>query len=469
MTYHSFHEPSNLHATNHSHFGAARPMSHLDAPFSSRQNKILSCWCHAHSVARTSSAAENAAKRGMTIIELMIAITLTVVIISLMVYAFRNASEEMSRGRAEMEMHTQLRPVLETLRQDLQNATCQPRPRGIAEQPSGYFELVEGTAEFDDSYATEIHNFLGDSDDVLALTVRSHERPFRGRWNNTSIESYYAEIIWWVNYTDANGNALVDSNDKFELFRRVLLIRPDLVQSDIGSDLDTFLQDNDVSVRLDTSNGTPGTDLLLSNSIETLALRENRFAHNQVAIPPAFPFPFDSDLASSFATSDHRMLQDVAAFDIRVFSSTLDVGAISGQAIVPSDYMYDLVADPEKVLGAGGYVDMGSLGLTISPTAIGFQFGPELKSGLTTPTFCTWTSSYESDGVDNDGDVPEMIDEGTNGIDDGGGPGVDDIGEREALPPYPYAVRSLQITVRIVDRKTKQVLQKTLRESFLPK
>jgi type II secretory pathway pseudopilin PulG len=104
----------------------------------------------------------------------------------------------------------------------------------------------------------------------------------------------------------------------------------------------------------------------------------------------------------------------------------------------------------------------------------------------------TWSDHYEHDGIDNDCD--QVIDEGTNGVDDpeyvvslqnpvsidhlqwgrimhsnvtGTGTafynsGIDDAREQEAPPPYPHALRGIQIRIRVLENDSKQVREVTL-------
>ncbi len=53
-------------------------------------------------------------------------------------------------------------------------------------------------------------------------------------------------------------------------------------------------------------------------------------------------------------------------------------------------------------------------------------------------------------------------------MDDDGINGVDDDGEKETSPPYPYPVRGLKVTFRIVEKNTRQVRQSSVIQSFLP-
>src|SRR6185369_14133857 len=84
-------------------------------------------------------------------------------------------------------------------------------------------------------------------------------------------------------------------------------------------------------------------------------------------------------------------------------------------------------------------------------------------------TYDTWTLQYERDGINQDGDndpitsIP-LIDEGTDGLDNperNPNPppappiiylnGVDDVGERETVPPYSQPLRGIQIRIRMYE------------------
>jgi len=91
------------------------------------------------------------------------------------------------------------------------------------------------------------------------------------------------------------------------------------------------------------------------------------------------------------------------------------------------------------------------------------------KSGLSTDintTYDTWTPVYENDGLDQDGQYG--VDQGTNGIDDGGTPAVDETAERETMPPYGHPIRGLKVSLRLVEKNTKQVRQASVIHSFVP-
>ena len=57
----------------------------------------------------------------------------------------------------------------------------------------------------------------------------------------------------------------------------------------------------------------------------------------------------------------------------------------------------------------------------------------------------------------------------TNGFDDDGNGVVDDANELITQPPYPVALRGIQITIRCFEPDSRQVRQITIEHDFLPK
>ncbi len=400
-------------------------------------------------------------RNGLTLIELMIAVALTLVIVAAMIRAFTASSDQIGLGRAQMDMHNKLRMVTETLRNDLQNATCTPRPRGLSDERSGYFEYVEGD-EVDGDHATTDNSFIGDHDDILSLTVRSEDVPFRGRFNGGFVESYLAEVTWWVVHEGGD-----DYGGNFRLYRRVLLIRPDLTTT--LTDFSTFYRSNDISVRREV--GGPG---LVMNSLEDLADRRNRFCHDTGTFPnELIPGLLDSRPLTGIYEGEDLMLDNCVAFDIKVFSPDAPVIVNGNYLAETSDYGY--LTDQTNLGGIttdyGGYVDLG-FGDRLTPPISGSWFADEAYdngySFSSFPyTYCTWSATYESDGEDQDNDGE--IDEGVDGIDNpGSDPGIDENNERETQPPCPWPIRSMQVSIRMIEKKTNLVLQKSIKESFVP-
>jgi len=159
-----------------------------------------------------------------TLVEMLVAMAITLVMMGAVVTLFANVSRSVSRSRTVMEMAGQLRSVRNALQQDLQGATCPGLTWQRPEANHGYIELIEG--EFREGRASRLvdgidlpnapdfnpeidHNLsilpssnitpfkdgnnvaqpdwatdgggLGDYDDVLMLTVRNEHHPFVGR------------------------------------------------------------------------------------------------------------------------------------------------------------------------------------------------------------------------------------------------------------------------------------------------
>jgi type II secretory pathway pseudopilin PulG len=228
-------------------------------------------------------------RSALTLIEIMIALTMTLVVLGAMMTAFQFASREMQNGRAALEMANQIRVAEELLRNDLANIMIDPRTYTDSTNPNGYVEIVEGPkrdsavpyalpdsdgdlipnlVDVDSTGGSDVspvdgvddaldptrsgYSYLGDHDDIICATVRSPKRPFRGRYvapnavfagtainrldftlipspiTPIPIESPFAEVVWWTRFIDNNGNLEVDYVDGefVTLYRRLLLIVP---------------------------------------------------------------------------------------------------------------------------------------------------------------------------------------------------------------------------------------------------
>jgi hypothetical protein len=438
-------------------------------------------------------------KTGLTLIEVLIGLTMTLIVLGAMMVAFRYASEQISNGRAMMEMSNQLRTAQTFLRSDFAGLTTDVHLGDRNGSPNGYFEYVEGLQK-DASYALDIKNAYGDYDDILAMTTRTAGRPFRGRLGAlgsiSTIESNLAEVIWWTSYDDRNANAILDEDEHptIRLHCRRLLIRPDL--SPVAApDFDAvrrFFLLNDVSMRWDRSDASNANWRLIPNSLSDLTRRENRFGHAAISIGAGntsltYPHLIDRASLQQLELSqtnlnifgDARafqyigqdiMLTNLLAFDVKIFSPNAAIrsSATAGLPLTPDAQGYGGVA-----LDSGAFVDLGYGLVAFDPfnlTLPQFSTLPlaRFPIGVSTDVpYCTFSPHYEFDGLDQDGDG--AIDEGTNGLDDNNLNGVDDDGELETAPPYPFVARGFQIRMRLVEPNTKQVRETVVVESLLPR
>jgi type II secretory pathway pseudopilin PulG len=431
------------------------------------------------------------------LIEIMVALVMTLIILLAMMRAFQYANTEIAKGRALVEIASQLRVAQNNLRQDLAGITVGMRPDGLTSSNSGYFEYIEGPCTDYTAARNSLANAIfGDVDDVLAFTSRSESIPFKGNRidilgnPNASVakvvESNVAEVIWWTTYRDLNGNNRLDYDEPSKLRRRVLLIRPDLFAPFDETDpskVATFCLVNDISVRWeDRKPAVPGRDTVVANSLEDLDKRENRFGRFNV---PLFPFLLSEGTLNSLALETANLpvqlrtmadidvqLTNLCAFDVSIWSSNSPVYVnADGIALEPKDTGYVLSETfglPAAQVSRGAYVDLGCF--TQPPTPpVNFVFpyftGPPTKAFFT----ASWSNRLSNSG----GTSAYLFDSFSrfyqmNGVDDDGNGQVDDLDGREAIAPYPYQVMSIEVTLGIHERTTKQVRRTSVVTRFEP-
>jgi hypothetical protein len=299
---------------------------------------------------------------GVTLVEMMIAMIITLMIVFAMVQAFARIGETTADGRAVIEMQGQMRQTRFIFEEDISRCTIPVAMRDPAgylpDQHHGGFELIEGMgsdsvpgrffvrtpnagvkyglfnfANPNDALAAQSQTLFGDLDDILWMTIRNDEVPFRGRlavgagadgvWNTTddvinTIESNLAEVIWWAELNDqpqdVDGDGLIappqDNNndgvidvageggygewnpgETFTIRRRILLIRPDLTVNTNGfmsnppvplDEQRAFLFSNDVSVHFHYDETTHAPMGLRANSLGDLTFRWNRSIHQPI-------------------------------------------------------------------------------------------------------------------------------------------------------------------------------------------
>lgn len=211
-------------------------------------------------------------RRGLTIIEVLIATTITILMLAALAEGFKRVGDSIAENRAGLEVSNRLRGVSLRLKEDLEGVTVPLTPPLDTMSGQGYFEYFEGpmcdyslSERLGDKTSTDPSTFApatryGDFDDILMLTSRSGNTWYTGKIpsyvflkaRNPSyvpttadlapvvIASQYAEIVWYARPHDdpalpnAPGSPVAYDNDLdgapqlVKLHRRVLLIRPDL-------------------------------------------------------------------------------------------------------------------------------------------------------------------------------------------------------------------------------------------------
>jgi hypothetical protein len=403
-------------------------------------------------------------RRGLTIIEMLVAMVVTLILLFAVVRVFEILGDGIHQSRASIEMSSQLRAVIHRLEQDFEMLTVPTLP--WLKSGTGYLEVIEGplydqyshgaevtgsdgkpvwvdaSTQYVESWVSGGRYLASDTDDMLAFTIASKGDPYVAKIGSQLVESHVAEVVWWVGSNDMNGDGEVGVNE-ITLNRRVIPVRKDMGR-------------------------------LLS--LEDLSDRRRRYAHGASA-----PFEIDPSVLASTPLSADSQGEDVAlanllSFDVQVFDPEIlirnhdPVGRNETNWVTAGDSLYGEATDyPIEV--KGGYIDLGRTELAAyygADAEGGLAYGPHTKGGYTwtRKTWDTWPYLYEIDGQDifNVG----AVDRGADGLDNDGVNGVDDAEEAETTPPYPFPLRGLQVRIRVLEPSTKQVRQATVPISFVP-
>jgi len=376
-------------------------------------------------------------------VELLVATAIALALMLFVATIFSVFGQAVGEAQDVLRLHDQMRSAAWSLRQDLSGITCPVQPWGRPEADSGYFELIEGPQN-DYAGLHGTNTLVSDVDDVLMFTTQQGSGNFVGQLYGKPIESPVAEVAWFC----VQGTDTVDNQPIYNLHRRRLLARSYIGTSTtlaagydmVSGTIPAIYQSADLSLR-----NVAGQ--LLPNGLSDLTKRENRFCHATV-----FPHAVTNHQTNGILTSgEDVILNNVIAFDVRVF-------------------------DPQQ--SPPSYVDLGG---PVDPDGPGPLLGfPQPATALTsdpmdpvpanpslqwsTPTYCTWSEHYEANGQNEDGDV--VTDEGTNGSDDSGDGVADDPSELETAPPYNVPLRAIEIRIRCIEPKSKQIRQITVRHSF---
>lgn len=347
-----------------------------------------------------------ARRRGLSLVEMLVALAVTLVMMAAVVNLFANLSGSIRNRRAMIEAGAQLRQVRTRMQLDLAGATCQGRTWVQPAENQGYIEYIEGRrTDMDPSrlldgvidttsspknleldYATSLvpsggdptmdftvttpplstrkpepgdvtnGRALGDWDDILALTVRSESEPFTAQVDGATVASPLAEVIWYAGENDQDdpttpqdetlvGGSRTEPGMR-RVYRRVYLIAPWLGPW-------TGNRPPNVSVRFE-----PGNNRWVANTLADLSKREYRSGRE-----PGSPFPHP--LADTNSDSEYLVLSDALAFDVRLFDAGAPLFQTAGGATLqPGDIAWAPTAAAAITAGTpptgfGAYVDLG--------------------------------------------------------------------------------------------------------------
>ena len=158
-----------------------------------------------------------AAPTGFTLVEMLVAMTVTLLMMAALARAFAYVGTQIQESRADTQLATNLRDITTKLQDDLAQCTVELTPNtGLDEDQNGYFLYYEGPVtdatsslfRADDSSGTlELRDArYGDFDDYIAFTaVAKGSQWFRGKVPRYILNQKSAELADpFVPYDAAN-------------------------------------------------------------------------------------------------------------------------------------------------------------------------------------------------------------------------------------------------------------------------
>jgi prepilin-type N-terminal cleavage/methylation domain-containing protein len=407
----------------------------------------------------------SASRRGFSLTELLVASTIALSVMAAVATLFGTFGGTASDAQSIVDMTNRMRMTASRLRRDLAGVTAPLRPPLSPDGNSGYFEMIEGPLV--DATANATSSLLADVDDVLLFTTQSGGPPFQGRYvvsgTDRQIESSTAEVVWFCLPSPAAAQTVAGLN-LHTLYRRQLLVEgyvgaapfhapPSPATNQIVGTVPDLFNLYDISLR------PLGGGVFVPNTLGDLTLRQNRFLHGEwnVAFSTATAGT-TFDMASGREGED-VVLTNVISFDVRVFDPDIFVRSLGGTILYPGDPDYSTAANTTT---RGAFIDLGRLG---GLTGLSGSAASKAGAGLAC-TYDTWSTAYEANGVDEDGD--SIVDDATNGVDNSNpADGLpDDPGETETAPPYSTPLTAIEVRVRCYDPVSQQVRQTTIRHAF---
>jgi len=428
---------------------------------------------------------DDVGRRGMTLVEMLVATAVTLILVGLIVQLFGVVGNSVTASRSLLESNDQLRSTAFRLRTDLSGITAVPLPPAKPESDRGYLEVIEGPITDATVLTTVVTpvagtittgtqrpytDILGDCDDMLMFTTRSQGGPFVGTFNGSqSIESMTAEVAWFCK----QGNTLANGLTLYNLYRKQMLVMGVVGSGSFstsnsipGAIIPAVYNLYDISLR-------PEGSTLYANSLGDLTKRENRFLHIDTSgSASSFPFVCLSGIVFGGASGrqgEDLVLTNVISFDVRVYDPEAALRSSGSEILTPGDRGYG-TATSISPIPKGAYIDLGAdidIGFGKSGTSLGSAMSPKARFGSNSAcTYDTWSTHYEFNGIDENGDG--VYDGGSDGQDNNGDGLVDELAEYDTLPPYSVSLRGLEVRIRVYEPSSRQVRQFTVRHTFVP-
>lgn len=198
-------------------------------------------------------------RRAFTLLEVLIALTITLILMGLVMEMFSRVSAGINNSRANMDLNDQLRHAKNRLILDLRGATAPTVPPLDPNMHLGYFEYVEGPRVATSQYAANsvggdigeqlggdwyrgrgpatnitVNSVIGDNDDILMFTTCSYDDKFVGRAGvkngvPLAVKSRHAEVAWFLRrrmQSEVNSIRNDSRTEVYTLHRRQFVVLP---------------------------------------------------------------------------------------------------------------------------------------------------------------------------------------------------------------------------------------------------
>lgn len=399
-----------------------------------------------------SSRQQNSRQQGFTIVEILIAMALTLILMGVAVTLFGLITDSVAGNRAMIETADRLRAAAHRLRTDLRGVTARMDPPLDPEEGLGYFFVRDGAgltlpAAWDSDRNAASDNTVGAMHDVIMFTTRSNDEPFIGRLSSGTTESYVAEVAWFLRGTN--------------LHRRVLLVLPGTVpkvSSRVG-----YYASRDISAHWD------GNDMV-ANSLSDLTEPKKRFGSLTVDIEPnAFGI-------NHWGILNLPTLRETSApnWGVGTYNSVPSSSA-------PSAPNIDYWNSPYTWRTGSGTVQTSPTAIIDTDTGVltnrnnGTRFAEDViltnvinfdvrvwqegDTGYSNLSYDTWSTHFERDGDGNDWAF--------DGLDNDSANGIDDIGEWDRPGPTNFRIRGVQIRIRVFEPDSSQIREVEIVQDFI--
>lgn len=156
-------------------------------------------------------------RSGFTLLEVLIATGVTLLLMVGLAQIFKVLGDNITKGRASLELNNRIRNVIHRIRTDLENITVNPRPPISAGTGQGYLKYYDGpctdytfsavnpaSGVIDVSSFNPLLSRFGDVDDIFMATVKAKDAWFNGKVPRFVLEGRTGAAA------DANGNGITD-------------------------------------------------------------------------------------------------------------------------------------------------------------------------------------------------------------------------------------------------------------------